>query len=145
MRFRAAMLGLMALLSTGLATAQACDEPATRALLQRIDAAWDSRDSAAMAALYVPDASLSINAGAVKAQGQEAVLKTFAALLGRLETGDVHRLTLRGLASAGPFCVADALADIGVPGAQQRFAGTYVLAAGEGGWRIVAARATAMR
>ena len=41
MRFRAAMLGLMTLLSTGLATAQACDEPATRALLQRIDAAWD--------------------------------------------------------------------------------------------------------
>ncbi|MDT9000711.1 SgcJ/EcaC family oxidoreductase [Paucibacter sp. APW11] len=148
MKLRPPPLVLAALMACSTAFATPCDRAATESLLARIDAAWQARDSQAMAALYAPQASLAINAGAIKAQGREAVRKTFHALFAEIEAGNVHQLSLRLISEHGAVCVVDAVAAVGVPGDQQRFVGTYVLAeqaAPSAGLQILAARATEIR
>ncbi|MBH9576996.1 hypothetical protein [Inhella proteolytica] len=141
----AAML-LAAALQPALA-APACDSAegrqAAERLLQRIDASWQARDAAGMAALYHPQGQLRLQPALASAAGRAEVEHFFTALFGSLGAEDDHVLSLRQLVSAGPYCALDAQALVGGanPATAQRFHGFYLVDPQGQDWRIVAVSA----
>ncbi|MBH9551428.1 hypothetical protein [Inhella gelatinilytica] len=122
--------------TTGLAPAQAnsaCESAEFRAaaerLLAQVDARWQARDPAGMAALYHPQGQLRIQPGGVVADGQAGVARLFTQLFPTLSPEDDHLLSLLRVTPVGGLCALDTRAVVGSTkgAAAQRFQGFYLV------------------
>lgn len=133
---RQAALALSLLGAGALAPAHAaapCDSAelrqAAERLLMKIDARWQARDAAGMAALYHPQGQFRLQPGGATADGQAGIERFFAQLFPHLAVEDDHVLSLHRVTPAGPLCALDtqALVGSGKGAAAQRFQGFYLV------------------
>jgi uncharacterized protein (TIGR02246 family) len=123
------------------------DEAAVRALVGRLEAAWNAVEPAAFAAEFMPDADF-VNVRGDYHSGREAVAHGHEAILGSIYAGSTIRYSLSRVREVAPgVLVAHVDALLSVPAGP--FAGdtraipSMVLVQDAGAWRIAAFHNTA--
>ncbi|WP_257387369.1 YybH family protein, partial [Tahibacter caeni] len=126
----------------------AADRAALEQLVTRADAAWNSRDAAALAGLYVADGTLRVGSASATVEGAAAIRRYFTESFARVEPQMRHETTLVGLHAINEDVVlADTsveLVRVAADGSRtvvRRFATPTIAVRSGGDWRIGAARA----
>ena len=109
----------------------------------RVDALWNARRAAEIAALYTDDASLEMVGRDRGAQGRQGILAYFAESFAALDPAMRHRTDINRLTVLSPdIVVADGHAWLekasgdGAPTPVRYFNTTTVVVRGDDGWRI---------
>ncbi|MBN8742121.1 MAG: hypothetical protein BGP24_18145 [Lysobacterales bacterium 69-70] len=143
-----AAAGLLLAATAGAGELAAADRAALEKLVTRADAAWDSRDAAGLAALYIADGTLRVGSVNATVEGAAAIRDYFTASFARVEPQMRHETTLVGLHPINhDVVVADTtveLVRVAADGSRtvvRRFTTPTVAVRSGAEWRIGAARA----
>lgn len=147
-RLLCAAAGLLLAATAGAGELAAPDRAALEKLVTRADAAWNNRDAAGLAGLYIPDGTLRVGNVNATVEGAAAIRNYFTESFARVEPQMHHETTLVGLHPINQdVVIADTtveLVRIAADGGRtvvRRFTTPTVAVRSGTEWRIGAARA----